>query len=144
MQGLQADFGGTKQPSEAIQVSRPTATTQGSVAAGVLINNSRYHQSGKELSRNRVSANTLLAPQAKIFFYGQATTSPLLNAAPSTPRARERERGAANQVVVVLLRGSIYYPKSGAYYVRLSIYIIGYMPAANRCVVVDGGLHRGR
>jgi hypothetical protein len=40
-----------------------------------------------------------LAPQAKKFFYGQATTSPLLNAAPSTPRARERERGAANQEV---------------------------------------------
>jgi hypothetical protein len=35
----------------------------------------------------------------KEIFYGQATTSPLLNAAPSTPRARERERerGAANQ-----------------------------------------------
>ena len=88
--------------------------------------------SGKELSRNRVSANTLLAPQAKKFFYGQATTSPLLNAAPSTPRASERERGAANQVVV-LLRGSIYYLKSGVYNVRLSIYTIGYMPAANRC-----------
>jgi hypothetical protein len=46
-------------------------------------------------------------------------------------------------VVVVLLRRSIYYLKSGVYNVRLSIYIIGYMPAANRDVVVDG-LHRGR
>jgi hypothetical protein len=46
-------------------------------------------------------------------FYGQATTSPLLNAAPSTPRARgsEREREAQpikhpHVVVVLLLRVS--------------------------------------
>jgi hypothetical protein len=63
--------------------------------------------SGKEQSRNhRVSANTLLAPQAKKKNYGQGTTT--------RARAREREREREAQpimhphvVVVVLLRQHI-------------------------------------
>jgi hypothetical protein len=82
--------------------------------------------SGKELSRNRVSANTLLAPQAKNFSTAKQPQGPFVERAVSRSPLYPH-------VVVVQLRGSIYYLKSGVYNVRLSIYIIGYMPAANRC-----------